>query len=520
MVAATLAVVVSATVLATGAWQPRDEERTGATTAPGAGDVEVDASGAGRDAGTWSPGTEPGSAAEAGSAADRGPTCEVAGCALWRSTVLDHRPLLAADGRLVQLGLELLIAVDADTGRWLWQQGHDDPRGVSPPAAISAAHLDERSLVIAYGTRLRIHAVDSGRVRGEVDLAPTQISDLRRHDGQLIATGQVRGADPPRTRVVGLADDGRVRFDTEVEQVLREQAPATGTTAPLLVRTGGDLVRLDATEGSARWRRDASGRRLDGTTLLDPASGEVVVVGTRDGRDLLRLRRPGAVAAGVRDGLLIVTFPDRIELHDRDGIRLGEVPVSDPRHTVVVAAGRRVTVAELPADRGGRPLVRSGRRSGGATALPTTTRAATVPVAAGERPAEVSAMRRPDGLLLAGPTPQDAWVVDPVAGSIAPLGLEPAPDAEVVHADGLTLVREGQRVTVIGAAGRVGVARAPQLAATDPLVLHGGAGVLRLDRAPLDGADQGRERGASGAPTPAGAPQPVSRAAKASSPPA
>ncbi|TVP66439.1 MAG: hypothetical protein EA340_11710 [Nitriliruptor sp.] len=474
-----------------------EDPGTSPTTGPTAGEGTVELTApAGRATidGAWSPGTEPGAAAMVPSGSSfppSAPSCDTEGCALWRSTVLNQRPLLVTDRAAIHLGLALLIAVDLDTGQWLWRRGHNDPRGVSPAAALTAYHLDDRTLVIAYGHRLRIHAADTGSVLGEVDLAPTQITDIRRHDGQLVVSGRTLDREQAGTRMVGLDDAGRVRFDIEVDRPVRQAAPPTSTTAPLLALADGDLVRFDATEGFERWRRVVGQHQVDGTTLLDPVTGEITVVGTRDGRDLLTLERPGAVAAGVRGGVLVVTHPDRVELHDRDGIALGGVTVAAPERTVVDTTGRIVTVATLPAPGVDEPQpdVRIGRRSSGSIALPSVSTSTSVPLPPDVEPAPVLAMRRADGLLLAGPEPGWAWVMDRMSTEVVDLELPLLPSTEVHHGDGLTLLRDGRQLTVLGAGGSFRVRGATQVASLDPLMLHGGNGTLRLDRALIDRPD-------------------------------
>jgi hypothetical protein len=465
---------------------------------PGAGTVELTApTGDASTGGSWSPGTEPGAAAvvPAGTSfPPSAPSCDTEGCALWRSTVLDQRPLLVNDRAVIQLGLALLIAVDLDTGQWLWSRGHNDPRGVSPAAALTASHLDDRTLVIAYGHRLRLHAADTGNVLGEVDLAPTQITDIRRHDGQLVVSGATLDRDRPGTRMIGLDGTGEVRFDLEVTHPIRQRAPALTTTAPLLAVSGGGLVRFDATDGSERWRRPVGRRQVDGTTLFDPTTGEVTVVSTRDGLDLLNMERPGAVAAGVRGGVLVVTYPDRVEVHDRDGVAMGEVSVAAPERTVIDTTGRFVTVATLPAPGATtpQPTIRIGRRASGSVAVPSVTASSSVPLPPDVDPAPVLAMRRPDGLLLAGPEAGWAWVMDRVGGTVTDLELPLLPSTEVQHGDGLTLLRDGRQVTVLGAGGSFRARGVPQIASLDPLLLHGGTGTLRLDRTLVDRPDEGR----------------------------
>ena len=476
------------------------------TAAPGGGPPGPSAGGTpGVPGGQASPGTQPGEAAEQppDDTTDqprdqdgRAPTCDTSGCARWRSTVLDHQPILIAGGRLVQVRFEELVAVDEATGRWLWRKNHEDMRMWDPAQVVTAFHLDDRTLALAYGTRVRIHAASTGRVLGEVDLSPTRVTDLRRHDGQLVATGRLRATGETGVHLVGLTDGGDIRFDTEVARLVREDRPATSTTAPLLAVADDHLRRLDATDGRTRWQHELGGRQVDGTTLLDPDTGEVVVLSARDGTELLARTRPGAVAAGVRDGVLAITMPDRIELYDRDGTALGAVAVSEPARAVVAAAGRRIVVAELP--EGGESqrtalTLRTGRRAGGSTALPTITAAASAPLPPDRRPDPVEVMRRSDGIVLAGPDPRDAWLVDPVSTTATPLDLPTAPTREVVHRGGISLVRDGTQLHVIGAAGRFTVEHATQIATVEPLILHGVHGTLRLHRDLLDGGPEGRQ---------------------------
>jgi len=499
-----LIVAAAAAVLGSSPW-PDDATRGDTAdrgTDPAAAGVELAAPGSGEPGGPEelaSPGTQPGRAAEqpAGSPDTApAPTCDADGCAHWRSTVLDHQPILVSDGRLVQVRFEEIVAVDDATGRWLWRHSHDDMRMWDPTQVVTAFHVDDRTVALAYGTRVRIHAAATGTVLGEVDVGPTRVNDLRRHDGQLLASGRQRVQGATGLRVIGLNDRAEIRFSAEVDALLREERQVTSTTAPLLAVIDGRLARLDATDGRVRWQRELAGRRVDGTTLLDPDTGEVAVISTRDGSELLTRTRPGAVAAGVRDGVLVITMEDRVELHDRDGTALGAVAVTEPGRTVVAATGRRIVVAELPAGGASQRTaltLRTGRRAGGATALPTVTSAATAPLPPDHRPDTVEVMRRSDGLVLSGPDPRDAWLVDPTTVTATPLDLPEAPTREVVHRDGISLIRDGTRLHIMGAAGRFTVERATQIATTDPLIVHGVHGTLRLNRDLVDAGPDVRQ---------------------------
>ena len=109
-------------------------------------------------------------------------------------------------------------------------------------------------------------------------------------------------------------------------------------------------------------------------------------------------------------------------------------------------------------------------------------------------------MPRIDGVLLADGSARRAWLLTPDGTELRRLDLTESNGSagqaeaatpieiatEVWHQDGLSFLRRGVRLRVIGAGGKLTVRGAPQLAGTDPLLVHGGAGTLRLDREWLD----------------------------------
>ncbi len=474
-----------------GSPQPPDDR---AAATPGEGVVLLDQRPRGDDA-AGRPDTEPGSAAVAPvDGAPLGPpTCDRDGCARWRSTIVDHRPLVVNGDLAIHLGLDLLIALDLDTGARRWSRGHDDPRGVSPAAAFTAVHLDDEVLAIAYGRRIRIHDASTGRLLGEATTDGPQLSSIRRHDGRLVATADLTGPDRGSQRLLGLTDDGRVRFQLRVDDVIREPDRLLAGQQPLLVVRDGRLEYINTVDGSVAWHRPLDGEQVDGTTVLDPLTGRLAVLEFHDGRARMARTAPGAIAAGVRQGVVVVTYEDRVELFERDGSRLGEVAVADPRRTVLVANSRNVMIATLPRRGSSQsPGVRFGRRTGGVMPLPTIVRGFHIPLPPDQRPAEVIAMPRSDGVLLAGPDPEDAWLVATDGSGTRPLTLGVGPDDEVAHHDGLTFVRCDGHIRVIGPDGSVTAERTRQVASTDPLLVHGGEGALLLDRSLLDHGVVGR----------------------------
>ncbi|MEX2550066.1 MAG: hypothetical protein WD638_07555 [Nitriliruptoraceae bacterium] len=486
-----LTLAVLAAVLIQGRGQEDGPRRAGdepTATTPGEGAVLLEREPGGDDR-AGSPDAEPGSAAVAPDGEDPhgAPTCNRDGCARWRSTILDHRPLVVNEDLAIHLGLELLIALDVATGEWEWSRGHDDPRGVSPAAAFTALHLDDEVLAIAYGRHIRVHDASTGRLLGEVATDEPQISSLRRHDGRLVASGHMAGTDHGNQLLLGLSDRGQVRFRLWVDRVVREPDQALAGNQPLLVVRDDRLEYINTVDGSVAWYRPLDGEQVDGTVVLDRETGIFAVLEFHDGRARIARTAPGAIAAGVRQGLVVVTYQDRIELFERDGRRLGEVAVDDPARTVLATTSRNVVVATLPSRRSSeRPDVRIGRRTGGVMPLPTIDRGAHVPLPPDQRSAEVMAMPRSDGVLLAGPDPRDAWLVPTDGSEIRPLSLGIGPDDEVAHRDGLSFVRDDGRIRVIGPDGSVTAEQVRQVASTDPLLVHGGEGALLLDRSLLD----------------------------------
>ena len=451
----------------------------------------------------------------------RDPTCSRADCVVWRSTILDQRPLLVTDGLAVHLGSYRMYGLDPDTGAWRWRRDHTDPRGVTPAAALNATYLDPDLLAIAYGARIRLHAASDGRLTGEADLAPRQVTGFHRRGDVLVTTaappstvgtGAVAGGAPDPVWLVALAPDGAIRWEMEGMTLHPPEAdgtPVTGASgatgaagvtdpaAPLLVRHGEHLRRLDPATGAVIWSHPVAGRHVDGLTVLDPTTGTIEVLDPVDGEVVLWHRRPSALAAGVRSGVLVVVSGRDVEVVDAAGSTVLAAGALDPGRTVVVRTGADLRLVELPGPgrAASEPTVRSSGRLGTRTELPGGDGPPDLPAVPGDAGArELTVMARPDGILLADGDPRRVWVLDPTAGTLRRLDLvsTAAPDGfglsgvEAWHADGLTFLRQGLELTVIGAAGELTVRGPTRVAGTDPLLVHGGSGTLRLDRGWLD----------------------------------
>jgi hypothetical protein len=482
-----------ATILAVLSWGDRGADApagspAGPVTPPGAGQVELRPDPDLGDLLADDRAVEPGSVAvvtpEDWSAADGSlgraqPTCDVAGCALWRGTlfgdgVLGHHLAVGAR-QAVAVRDRLLVAVDLDTGQPRWRV----PRPL-PDRQVDALHVDERVVVVATGTMVTALHPRTGEVRGTSTPLPAVIRGFARFDGQLVALGD----GPDGTLLAGLDERAQVRFVRTGSLSRLSTAP----TGPLLVEQDGVLRRLDATTGTDRWSVPLDGVTRDGLTLLDRAEGRVEVLDPRSGDALLSWSVPGAVAAGVRSGVLVVVTPERLLLVGRDGTVIGEVAGLDPTVSVVTAAGPRVTVVHVPSG-GAPPRVEVRQAPGAVSGLPGPSDAFDIPGTDvfdgefGRIGRELGATRRRDGLLVA--THRDAWVIPPggeVAVSVdAPVG------ERVRHVDGLSIRLLADGLELGGAGGRVGVRGAFEVLSLDPLLVRGPEGTLRLDRQLLDG---------------------------------
>ncbi|MFP4150179.1 MAG: PQQ-binding-like beta-propeller repeat protein, partial [Nitriliruptoraceae bacterium] len=413
--------------------------------------------------------------AGSGEAADpRRPTCDLPGCARWRGTLLGTGPVAVGPELAVAARQGGLVAVDVASGQPRWRaslSAPDDP--------IQALHVDERVVALADGRTVTTLDPRSGAVRGSSRLA-VDVRSFRRADGQLIAAGRDRSGEV----VVGLDDRGGVRFVRA--GTLADHARAA--TAPLLVTVEGTFQRLDATTGRVRWSVPLGGRVRDGLTLLDRADGRIEVLDPLSGEVLLSRSVPGAVAAGVRSGVLAVVTPDRVVLLGRDGALLGDLAGLEATATVLTAVASRVTVVEVRSATAP-PRVLRRQATGGASGLPGPSHAFDLPGTdvlgdeLGQPVREVGATRRSDGLLVA--TDRRAWVVPP--GGEQPLAVEVPVGRSVQHVDGLAIRRTAEGLDLGGAGGQVAVRGASEVLSLDPLLVRGPGGTLRLDRTLLDG---------------------------------
>jgi hypothetical protein len=491
-------------VLALAGWAVARAQLDGSPSLPTASDpadAEVEPPTPVQDTGPSlaSMGTQPGAAAYAPTGEPRdareGPTCDREGCAVWRSTAIDQRPLLYEDGLLVHLGGARLVGLDVETGAWLWDVPHSDPRGIRPAAAFSAVALDRWALAIAYGTRVRIHDPDTGLISGELEVAPVNISRLSRHDGALVAVGRARGDD--RVHVLGLGEDGTVRWQRQVDGVVRSDDLAR---QPLLVRDDDLLVRLDGRTGGGVWLREVGRSELVTTgqlLVIDADAGEVRWLDAQDGSVKLTVAATDVRRARAQPELLAIATDSSLTVLEPGGRQVNRVGHPRAPAAAVARVGGTTVVGgaaapAAPAREGGGPRWDRSRLASPVVVPIPRDAPRQVPSTGDEEPEPAVRLEPVDHRTVRVVFRDGAAdaLVDVLTGELGERRVHAPAGEPVLRADGLTFVQaSGAELRIVPdtvGGAPLTVRRATQVASTDPLVVHGGAGALLLDRAALE----------------------------------
>lgn len=420
--------------------------------------------------------------------------CEPVGCELWRVDDVSVRPVLVSDTVVVSLGRDEVVGYDTGDGRDLWR--FDVPGEINPNAAALSDHGLAMVVTEPDGgkTVVAVHDPTDGTRRFEVPLdgsAGSSRTQLAWMDGHLIVVGSPRAGntdgDATGPSVQAFSPDGTVewsRAPTGAPRVLVDDPPAI-----LLLESG--VTRLDPTGGGDRWRVPAPLASLstDGDQLLtvDEVSGTVSVIDFATGATSQSMVVEGARNAFFLGPWVAVDIGDELRLHDpADGAELFRRPTDGedqrpPARPSAVAVGGRVAVMGLDIPEGDGVELATYTSDGELEAsvdLPFDDPPVR-PVlleSAGDDVVHIASRGGPgDGLVV---------TVD--------LGSQQVTDVQegrwALRRDGLLLVGVDQGVRLISPHGEMLARHAPHVASTDPLVVHGAGGILRLD------ADRLRQR--------------------------
>lgn len=247
----------------------------------------------------------------------------------WRHAVTDRgfdlfgsqavrRPPVAADGTVVSMTAQDLVALDASSGAVRWQRASDTPR----PAV-----RDGTVYTTIYGEGVRGYDLASGDVTFEVTLPEQVVYGVTAGPDQLVV-GR-------RDGLVGISYDGDVNWQYAPSDGWRSMggiALADGVAYTGFDVTEGDrLVAVDATDGTERWRSEAAPEQeprfappaiandtvyvpQDDRTLSAVDATDGSVRWTIDGENELRLWSPVAIAG------------DRLYATDGDHVYALEAP--------------------------------------------------------------------------------------------------------------------------------------------------------------------------------------------------
>ncbi len=417
---------------------------------------------------------------------DRAPTpCFPGGCPVWVADEVDHRNVWVGDDLAVHAGRSGLLGIDLDTGAVRWRRPGGDATAAFPWHYAVQAAVDRDGVAVVDDRVLRVHDPLDGRPRGELVLPFERLHDLRWSEGVLQVTGGGWQAAGPDVLLFVSADATLQHAEEGLDGVALLDEDT-------LLTLDGDRQRLrlrGASDGAVRW--ESAGRSVwatvgatvvhaiddDGAvTSVDRATGAQLATTGVEGHD-----RPEPLD----DWLLVRTDEGRTLVDPRAGSEPVRLPPA-PRRTpgAAVAVQDRVVFAEVTAG-GDLAVVAADRDGGGASEL----------LVAGD---DLDARSRVEDHVLQVPdAPSD--VVDVVLGggrvlvrlSVDPLEVvavdrrELPTGAQVAWHDGVTLVRHAGVTRVLGTAGSVELPGTVEVAATDPLLLHGSPGLLRLDRRTL-----------------------------------
>lgn len=431
--------------------------------------------------------------------------CAPPGCQVWRVDDPTGQDVIASDDLVLHMRREDMTAYESATGRVRWRR--QTPAYASRNPRLTAISSHGLAFVHAEGgglmagptpdparvpVRVSVHGAVDGSPRVDVELEPGIVQRAFWVDDRLVVV--VSGVEDPVARTVALTPAGEVAWRRADTGVVHHLSGADG----LLAGGGETVALLDPTDGQVRWQVDgrlvARADRAEPLVVhdtaaqvlrvVDPATGEVgrslavdggrgvvgfgpwVLVGSGD---TVRVLDPAT-------GDVLFSRPDPTPAADAEGH--SRQPPGLLRISTAVRSGGRVVVAWGDATtEGGIELAIHGLDG-------TLHGTVTVPVDAvmggGIGLHDVSGR---EGVVLvhlttgAGPE-----------GSIAAVDLQAqevlgvADGRLIASDDDLLAIRRDDGLSIVGPVGQLQIRHVRDVAALDPLVVHGVGGIMRLDR--------------------------------------
>ncbi|MFA9430666.1 hypothetical protein [Egicoccus sp. AB-alg2] len=436
------------------------------------------------------PDTDPDAASDpaGGRGVPREDSCFPQGCAAWQVDGVDHRNVWVGDGLVVHASRDGMLALDPHTGEVRWQ------RPTASDAAQAWSH-DLRGAVggglvaVADGPRLLLFDATDGHQRTTTELPFARASELAwLGDRLLVAGGPVGQGSQGELLVVDV--DGAVlghHVGTPLLQPERHPAPPL----PFLATPAGGIQRVSLVDGRVDWEAAGPYR----FAFVGQGGIQAVADGRVDRIDADTGEVTGSVATDVHEGADPFSAAPWVLVEDTDrrtavDPATGEVAFErafDPdvhRGLLAEPLGRRILGIEVLAS--GRELLAFVVGADGAIEDEARLRL----------PAGVALADRP----LLEVVDVEAGLVDLVLGrgrSVVRLRTDPlrvayerhlqvADSAHVDWRGGLTFVRQDGLTRVYGSGGQVELPGSVQVASADPLLVHGGVGLVRVDRDLLD----------------------------------
>lgn len=429
--------------------------------------------------------------------------CEPDGCLVWWTEHIDHRPTAVAGDVLVHEGRDGVVGIDVRTGELLWRRDLPENRPVvTPPYAPHLMVADAGGWVTARGSHLWFRTLSSGEIEGEAHLEDLRITRLERYGSGVLVAGYP--SDPPYgphdERLVLVRNDGEVVWQHEDTRVLDVR---TDTPVGVLVDDEHEVAFLDPSGGTDRWRQEAGDAHhfFAGANLVRVTTGPETAALERlqpfDGTLLQRREFDGELqfAFPIGASLLHAVVDDEAHLIDADSLRTREVRPARSFHPgeAPIATRTRDGIAVLwpDAESSDPELLVYGYGAGEPLRI-ALDRHPGVPQAGWNEIHDLG-----DGVVrvvLAGAQVIDVdldaaeavRVLSPAEGWYTEQGLLAAlrgADGDSLEFHGaLVLVRADDEPRLVGERGEIHLTGASRVVSSDPLIVHGGAGAMRLDR--------------------------------------